>query len=84
MFRLRAGYAISESPYKNSAFDAKVKTYTLGAGVRLQNYYADVAYARSSGNSLYSPYTFENGDGNPVVDQENKQSNVMFTVGFNF
>ena len=84
VFRLRAGYAISESPYKNSAFDAKVNTLTLGAGVRLQNYYADVAYSRSNSNSLYSPYTFEDASLNPVVDMKNKQSNVMFTVGLNF
>ncbi|MBC5774451.1 hypothetical protein H8S95_10290 [Pontibacter sp. KCTC 32443] len=84
VFRLRAGYAISESPYKNSAFDAKVNIFTLGAGVRLQKYYADIAYAHTTGNSLYSPYTFSNGEGNPVVDIENKQSNVMFTVGMNF
>jgi hypothetical protein len=84
VFRLRAGYAISGSPYKNSSFDAKVNTFTLGAGVRLQNYYADIAYARSNGNSRYSPYTFEDASQDPVVDMENKQSNVMFTVGLNF
>ncbi|WP_162427973.1 OmpP1/FadL family transporter [Pontibacter pudoricolor] len=84
VFRLRAGYAISESPYKNSSFDAKINTFTLGAGVRLQNYYADIAYARSNGNSRYSPYTFDNGEGSPIIDQENEQSNVMFTVGLNF
>lgn len=84
VFRVRAGYAISGNPYKNSAFDAKVNTFTLGAGVRLQNYYADVAFARTTGKSLYSPYTFENPASNPVVDLENKQSNVMFTVGYNF
>ncbi|NDK56437.1 OmpP1/FadL family transporter [Pontibacter fetidus] len=84
VFRLRGGYAISESPYKNSAFDAKTNTLTLGAGVRLQKYYADVAYARTTGNSLYSPYTFANGEGNPIVDLDNKQTNVMFTVGMNF
>lgn len=84
VFRLRAGYAISESPYKNSAFDAKINTLTLGAGVRLQKYYADVAYARTTGDSLYSPYTFANGEGNPVVELDNKQTNVMFTVGMNF
>ncbi|NEM96238.1 OmpP1/FadL family transporter [Pontibacter burrus] len=84
VFRLRAGYAISESPYKNSAFDAAVNTFTLGAGVRLQNYYADVAFSRSNGNSLYAPYTFDDPTQNPVVDIDQKQSNVMFTVGFNF
>ncbi|MBB6609425.1 hypothetical protein H7F15_00095 [Pontibacter sp. Tf4] len=84
VFRLRAGYAISESPYKNSTFDAKVNTFTLGAGVRLQNFYTDVAYVHSNGNSLYAPYTFDDSSLNPVVDLEHKQSNVMFTVGMNF
>ncbi len=84
VFRLRAGYNISGDPYKNSSFDGAVNTLTLGAGVRLQNYYADIAYARSTGKSRYAPYTFDDPSYNPVVDLDQKQNNVMFTVGLNF
>ncbi|WP_242926391.1 OmpP1/FadL family transporter [Pontibacter vulgaris] len=84
VFRLRAGYAVSASPYKNSSLDAKINTLTVGAGVRLQKYYADVAFTHSSGKKQYSPYTFEDATFDPIVDLDNKQNNVMFTVGYNF
>ncbi|MCC9136595.1 OmpP1/FadL family transporter [Pontibacter silvestris] len=81
-FRFRAGYAISSDPYKNASFDGQINSFTLGTGIRLQNYYVDVAYVNSNGNSRYSPYTLYGDE--PVVDIENKQSTVMFTVGYNF
>ncbi len=83
VFRFRAGYAINSNPYKNSSFDGKVNSFTLGAGFRLQNFYLDGAYVHSTGESLYSPYTFSDG-GEPVVGIKDKQSTVMFTLGYNF
>ncbi len=84
VFRLRAGYAVSANPYQNSNLDAKINTVTLGAGVRLQKYYADIAFTHTSGKSQYSPYTFEDASYDPIVDLDSKQNNVMFTVGYNF
>ncbi len=84
VFRLRAGYAESGDPFRNVGFDGKVKNYTLGAGIRLQNYYLDAAYISSTGNSRYSPYTFSDGAGAPIVDIDQKQNTVMVTLGYNF
>lgn len=83
VFRVRAGYAVSGDPYRNAAFDGKIKSYSLGAGIRLQNYYLDAAYVSSQGNSRYSPYTFATGE-EPVVDIDQKQNTVMVTLGYNF
>jgi len=83
VFRLRAGYAHTADPYKNAAFDGEIQTYTLGTGVRLKNYYADLAYVRSKGNTRYSPYVFSTG-GEPVVDLQEKRTTVMLTLGYNF
>ncbi|MBC5994975.1 OmpP1/FadL family transporter [Pontibacter cellulosilyticus] len=83
LFRVRAGYAHSGDPYKNASFDGSINSYTAGAGVRLKNYYFDLAYVRSTGNSRYSPFTLDNGD-EPVVDIDEKLSTVMLTFGYNF
>lgn len=83
VFRLRAGFAHTGDPYNNASFDGSINSYSAGAGVRLKNYYADLAYIRSSGNSRYSPFTLDNGD-EPVVDIDEKLSTVMLTIGYNF
>ncbi|GAB3194466.1 TonB-dependent receptor [Pontibacter aydingkolensis] len=83
VFRLRAGFAHNGNPYKNASFDGGINSYTAGAGVRLKNYYADLAYVRSTGDSRYSPFTLDNGD-QPVVDIREKLSTVMLTFGYNF
>jgi hypothetical protein len=84
IFRFRAGYVLSGSPYKNPGFDGKINTYTLGAGIRLQNFYVDAAYTASDNiNSRYSPYTLSNGNA-PLVNITDNLTNVVFTVGYNF
>ncbi|WP_242921381.1 OmpP1/FadL family transporter [Pontibacter liquoris] len=83
VFRFRAGYGVSGDPYRNASFDGKVNSYSLGAGVRLQKYYLDAAFVSSKGNTRYSPYVFSNG-GEPVVDIDQKQNTLLFTLGYNF
>ncbi|RAU84141.1 OmpP1/FadL family transporter [Pontibacter arcticus] len=84
VFRFRAGYAVNGDPYRNANFDGKVTSYSLGAGIRLQNYYLDAAFVSSKGESLYSPYTFSGGGGEPVIGLDQKQNKVAVTFGFNF
>ena len=83
VFRVRAGFAHSGDPYKNASFDGSINSFTTGAGVRLKNYYFDLAYVRSNGNSRYSPFVLDNGD-QPVVDIDEKLTTVMLTFGYNF
>ncbi|MCC9165246.1 OmpP1/FadL family transporter [Pontibacter harenae] len=84
VFRVRAGYAVSGSPYQNADFNGQINSVTLGAGIRLQNFYLDAAYVNSKGVSRYSPYTFSDVVGSPVIDLEQRQNTVMFTFGYNF
>lgn len=82
-FRVRAGYAHSGDPYASASLDGAIKSFSVGAGVRLQNYYADLAFVSSKSESRYSPYQFVDG-GEPVVGLKNKQNSVLLTVGYNF
>jgi long-subunit fatty acid transport protein len=84
VFRVRAGFAHFGDPYQGSGVDGSVNSYTLGTGVRLKNYYLDLAYVNSQRQSPYSPYVFSEGGGEPVVDIETKQNTVMVTLGYNF
>jgi hypothetical protein len=82
-FRFRAGYAHSGNPYRSSGLNGAINSFSLGAGVRLQNYYADLAFVNSTRDSRYSPYQLSSGD-EPVVDISNTQRSVLLTVGYNF
>ncbi|GHA63645.1 OmpP1/FadL family transporter [Pontibacter akesuensis] len=83
-FRFRLGYAHSGDPYKNSDLDGSIKSYTVGAGVRLQNYFIDLAYVSSNRSTRYSPYTFSSGGGEPILNMDRKQESALLTVGYNF
>lgn len=84
VFRFRAGYALTGNPYKSTGFDGKINTFTLGTGIRMQNFYVDAAYTVADNiRTSYSPYTFTQGE-SPVVDINNKFTNVILTVGYNF
>lgn len=83
-FRVRLGYAYSGDPYQSAALDGAVKSFSVGAGVRLQNYYADLAFVSSKSDSRFSPYQFSSEGGEPVIDVTNKQNSVLLTVGYNF
>ncbi|WP_161889769.1 OmpP1/FadL family transporter [Pontibacter russatus] len=83
-FRVRAGYAHSGDPYQSAALDGAVNSVTAGVGVRLQNWYADLAFVSSKSESRFSPYRFSSEGGEPVVDLNNTQNSVLLTVGYNF
>ncbi|MFT2010340.1 OmpP1/FadL family transporter [Pontibacter sp. 13R65] len=83
VFRFRAGYAHGGDPYKGAELDGSTSTISLGTGVRLQNYFVDVAYTSTSMQSAYSPYSFNTGV-SPQINTDNRLNNVVFTVGFNF
>ncbi|QCR24114.1 OmpP1/FadL family transporter [Pontibacter sp. SGAir0037] len=84
VFRFRAGYNSSADPYTaNTSNESRISTYTLGTGIRLQNFYIDAAYLNSSTTNFYSPYVFSDGTG-PVVENQERMNNVVFTVGYNF
>jgi hypothetical protein len=84
IFRVRAGFAHNGDPYANSTYDRKQTFITAGAGIKQANYFVDVALVNGKYNSFYSPYTFKSETEPPVVNTENRNNQVVFTVGLSF
>ena len=84
VFRLRAGYAYYGDPTKGiDNLDRSKQFITLGAGYRTNDYYVDIAYINSLYNTVYSPYTMNNGEA-PSVTSKNNNTNIMVTCGIFF
>ncbi|MES2619084.1 MAG: outer membrane protein transport protein [Bacteroidota bacterium] len=85
-FRIRAGYARYPSPYKKNLFpDMRSmvnNVYTLGFGIKTDEYSFDVAYVNSGYTDYYTPYTLENNQ-HPVATNQVRTTNIVFTAGFN-
>jgi hypothetical protein len=87
IFRLRAGYNFQQNPYVMGSgrgqTNIETKTLSVGAGVRLKTFFVDFALLSTKGNSSYSEYAMLDNTG-PVVDQKNKITSGMLTLGVNF
>ncbi len=63
IFRLRGGYALEGDPYdnfgSNSDFSRKITSITGGLGVRMSDWYADLAVVHARSNQAYQPYGFD-------------------------
>jgi len=81
--RFRAGYSVQANPLTNTDVDLKVQTISTGIGLRLNKFFADLAWLSSKGNNFYSPYIFQDGTG-PLVNLNTKVNSVILTVGFSF
>jgi hypothetical protein len=82
--RLRAGYAVQQNPYASTVdVSQQTQTFSVGAGIRLQKFFTDLAWITTSGNGVFSPYIFSDSTG-PRVTLDNQVSNLMLTVGFTF
>ncbi len=85
IMRVRAGYAVQGSSYAESVdLDNSIKSITGGVGMRLKKFYADFALVHSSGSNLYQPYSFYDGNDNPLVDLDEQTITGMLTFGFSF
>lgn len=85
IFRLRGGYNFQQNPYiaARSRVNMETHTFSAGAGVRLKTFFIDFALLHTKGNSAYSEFAMLDNTG-PVVDQKNKMTSGMLTVGVNF
>jgi hypothetical protein len=83
---LRGGFAYYADPF-NELFDKPLKQdrkiFTLGAGLRRERRYYDLALMMQRSESYYAPYRINDGK-NPLVYSKNAWLNIMFTVGFNY
>ena len=83
VFRLRAGYARYGDPNAGSGPNRSQQFYTVGLGLRQQNFFLDVAGVYTAYRQLYSPYTLVGGR-QPVVDIANTRTTTTVTAGFLF
>lgn len=79
-YRLRAGYARYESPYKNTGgVDLNRYAITGGIGFVIDRIFIDAAIVNAYGNQAISPYT--TGDtNNPAPSAVNAYSNYNFVL----
>lgn len=80
-FRLRAGYAIFPSPYRDSDLQERTNL-TFGLGYRTSDYFLDFAVVNSETTSLYSPY--EVSINQPVITSDIRRTSVAVTFGLTF
>ncbi|MBC6612974.1 hypothetical protein H8B15_18780 [Hymenobacter sp. BT507] len=82
-FRFRLGYARYGDPYRANDFDRTQTYYTVGLGLRQQNFFLDVAGVYKSANTYYSPYVLNAGD-QPVVSIDANRFTTSLTIGTTF
>ncbi len=84
-FRARAGYALRKSPLDvpSDGVDRDQVSLSGGVGVRLPNFFVDLAVVSTRFDSDYRPYTYANFYPSDQFQQENRVFNVMVTLGFN-
>ena len=84
IFRFRGGFGYYGDPDTTEIVDLSRTEFSLGAGVRLKNFFIDLGVVSSFANeSSYSPYTFFDGTG-PTANIETNNTNAVLTLGFNF
>ena len=84
-FRLRLGTGLLQSPYSNDAGEGEYSsTYSFGLGLREDDFYFDISYARSSNDEGYIAYTPLEGDNVPLANTETTKGVIQFTAGFKF
>lgn len=83
-FSLRGGYAIYGDPYKSSAVDGSRTFITGGIGFRMEEYYVDLAFVNQQYTSTYTPYSLNNSDLNPIVQNNHNINSVVLTFGTKF
>jgi hypothetical protein len=79
VFRLRAGYNLLGKPrVTDSGYNSAI---SLGAGLRKEAFYMDLAVRRSNASGSISPYA---GSDTPKGLTDSKITDVLLTVGFKF
>jgi hypothetical protein len=88
IFRFRAGLSTLGLPVKDvenkSYFSNATKIYTLGAGIRENKFYADLAYQISQSNTNDKPYLVADKYSQPLVNKSRNQGQLVATIGFKF
>ena len=82
MFRFRAGYGIYGTPY---ADDTVINNaFSLGLGLRKDNFYMDLAFRRLMIDEGYVPFTLSNPEKQQLVNNSINNDRIALTFGFKF
>ena len=79
-FRIRAGYALYGSPYKDNA-ELERKSYTFGLGVDKGHFMVDFAYVFSEGSDEHFMYSADLVDAANIITTSH---NFLFTLGLRY
>ena len=79
-FRIRAGYALYGSPYKDNA-ELDRKSYTFGLGVDKGHFIVDFAYVFSEGSDEHFMYSSDLVDAANIITTSH---NFLFTLGLRY
>jgi long-subunit fatty acid transport protein len=84
-YRFRAGVNRQGDPFDEPQNDVSrvIYGFSVGAGIRKENYYVDVALNHTIGKNSYRPYSVA-GNFSPLVTINNSVSTFMVTVGLPF
>ncbi len=80
-YRLRAGYGLLATPYKGDT--NYNKSYSFGAGARIEKFFLDLGYIHYDNKQSYLPYSISNGN-QPIVDTQLDTNRFILTLGFRF
>ncbi|MDO1445387.1 hypothetical protein Q0590_03945 [Rhodocytophaga aerolata] len=85
IFRLRAGAGYQTDPYKDLVDDLnrQVLNFSAGAGIRLPEFYIDLAVVHNRFDNGYTPYTISN-QATPSVIIKNRLTNAVLSFGMFF
>jgi hypothetical protein len=88
VYRLRMGYNLATSPYKNeipgvSKDDLTRQSYSVGAGYNDGVYFLDLAVVRTTFKEFFTPYQLNNGY-SPTGIASHNMFNVALTGGVRF
>jgi hypothetical protein len=82
IFSFRAGYAYYDNPYQDGINNGIIRSYSGGLGMRVNNYFFDIAYAYSLSSEDY--YLYGYGDYVSMAENRLKTHRVLFTLGSRF
>ena len=79
----RLGFAYYGNPYKDAAFKANQVLLSGGLGYRNKGFFVDLTYVHRVLKDVNFPYRLEDR-ANTFASLDQKQGNIIATVGFKF
>jgi hypothetical protein len=81
IFRIRGGFAFYQDPTPNNNVDDTRLSFSLGGGIRQNNFYFDLAAVHTRYKSAYLPYDLQ---GLNAASIQNTPTTLIFTFGSYF